>query len=292
MMHRALLIWIGSLTICAQTPPPPQVEATAPAPKFDVVSVKECKDGDTAPPSNSSPGRLSLGCWNLKLLVQYALDIFASGKPDPFAPMVPTLPIEGLPVWANSARYTIDAATEHPQIAAMMMGPMLQELLETRFHLKAHRETREGPVYLMTVAKGGLKLRPTQDGSCVPFDLSKALNGKAGDPVYCGWQKIVRTGSVTVVDIRGIRLSAFARLLHPDGMPVIDQTETQTAGPFDIHLEWGQDQPDSTAGAASDPSPHTSAIVATREQLGLDLHPAKGKREVLVIDRLERPTGN
>jgi uncharacterized protein (TIGR03435 family) len=40
---------------------------------------------------------------------------------------------------------------------AMMLGPMMQRLLEDRFHLKIHRETREGPVYFLTVARGGPK---------------------------------------------------------------------------------------------------------------------------------------
>ena len=52
----------------------------------------------------------------------------------------------------------------------MMRGPMMQALLEERFQLKIHRQTKEVPAYLMTVAKGGLKLQPTVEGSCVPFD--------------------------------------------------------------------------------------------------------------------------
>jgi uncharacterized protein (TIGR03435 family) len=41
----------------------------------------------------------------------------------------------------------------------MMRGPMLRALLEDRFALKIRRETREMPVYLLTVAKGGFKLQ-------------------------------------------------------------------------------------------------------------------------------------
>ncbi|MGO9615251.1 MAG: TIGR03435 family protein [Bryobacteraceae bacterium] len=42
----------------------------------------------------------------------------------------------------------------------MMNGPMLRELLEERVRLKFHRKTREVPIYLLTVAKSGLKLQP------------------------------------------------------------------------------------------------------------------------------------
>jgi uncharacterized protein (TIGR03435 family) len=55
---------------------------------------------------------------------------------------------------------------------------MMQALLEERFHLKTHREVREVPVYIMTVAKGGPKFRPTQEDSCNPFDFSGAKGFK------------------------------------------------------------------------------------------------------------------
>jgi hypothetical protein len=47
---------------------------------------------------------------------------------------------------------------------------MLQALLEDRFNAKLHRETREIPVYFLTVDKGGLKLKPFPEGSCTPID--------------------------------------------------------------------------------------------------------------------------
>lgn len=61
----------------------------------------------------------------------------------------------------------------------MMRGPMMQALLEERFRLRAHTETRQVPVYVMTVAEGGSKLRPTEEGSCNhldPTDLAQPAN--------------------------------------------------------------------------------------------------------------------
>jgi uncharacterized protein (TIGR03435 family) len=43
---------------------------------------------------------------------------------------------------------------------------MLQMLLEDRFKLKIHRETRDVPAYILTVARSGLKLKPLKEGSC------------------------------------------------------------------------------------------------------------------------------
>lgn len=175
----------------------------------------------------------------------------------------------------------------------MMRGPMMQSLLEQRFHLKIHREIREVPVYIMTVAKGGPKLQPTKDGTCKPLDFSEALNMKPGGEPFCVMPTTVRNGQATVLDIRGVPLGIFAKLLHPDGRPVIDRTGLK--GAFDIHLEWEPDAPNTSTpgdGAASDPSPNTSAIIATREQLGLRLDPGKGPSEFLIIDQVERPSGN
>jgi len=263
-------------------------------PKFEVVSIKECKANDPTPPSNSSPGRLSLGCWPLWRLIAEAYDTFASGKVDPLKLLFPR-PLEAAPSWINSARYTIDAKAESPQSGAMMRGPMMQALLEDRFQLKTHRETREVSGYLMTVAKGGLKAKPTAEGSCIsvdPTDFSQSAKADPSGKPYCLNPANPRHGSFEVFDIHGITLAAFASLLHPDGLPVIDRTGV--TGRFDIHMEWesGPSVPAAVGGAASDPSPHTSAIMATRDQLGLRLEPGKGPREVLVIDRVEKPSGN
>ncbi len=68
------------------------------------------------------------------------------------------------PGWMGSDRYNIDAkAEQHPvpnQQYVALQRRMLQTLLRDRFHLAIHRETRELPVYELTVGKGGLKLQP------------------------------------------------------------------------------------------------------------------------------------
>lgn len=259
-------------------------------PEFEVTSIKECKPADRPPPSTSTPGRLSLSCRPLWRLIAEAYETFAAGKVDPLNLLVP-MPLEGTPEWANSARYTIDAKAEGPQSGAMMRGPMMQALLEDRFQVKVHRETREVSGYLMTVAKGGLKAKPTEEGSCNrvdPTDLTQSLKA-----MPCNMPRMIRNGPLVVYDVRGISLDVFSRMLHPDGRSVIDRTGL--TGPFDIHLEWEADAPNSSvpdSGEDSDPSPHASLTVATREQLGLQLAPGKGRRELLVIDRVKRPSGN
>jgi uncharacterized protein (TIGR03435 family) len=117
-------------------------------------------------------------------LIQAAYVIFANGH----AMTNPShIPISGGPEWINSDRYTIDAKPEDPQTLEMMNGPMLQALLEERFRLKVHREVREVPVYSLTEAKTGLKLKPFKEGSCTPVDLFRASNSRAPGVTYCRW---------------------------------------------------------------------------------------------------------
>jgi uncharacterized protein (TIGR03435 family) len=264
-------------------------------PKFEVASIKECTDTDRPPPSTSSPGRLGLSCWPLWRLIADAYETFASGKVNPLNPLVPR-PIEGAPAWVNSARYSIDAKAEGPQSGAMMRGPMMQTLLEDRFQLKIHRETREVSAYIMTVAKGGPKLHRTVEGSCNPIDptdLTQSLKILPGGKPWCLLPTNGSKGPLLVFDVHGMTLDTFCKFLLPKDRPVIDRTGL--SGAYDIHLEWPPDAPNSPApdgGAASDPSPHTSATVAMREQLGLRLDPGKGTREFLMIDRVEKPSRN
>lgn len=154
------------------------------------------------PPATSSPGRLSLGCWQLKRLILEAYEVYADGKVDPLNPFMPLTPIEGDPDWVSSAMYSIDAKTESPQTPAMMRGPMMQALLEERFQLKTHRETREVPVYLLTVAKGGEKLQPAKEGSCLhldPSDLSQAQPLRGAKP--CVFTMAAKKGPNEVLDV-------------------------------------------------------------------------------------------
>ena len=125
-------------------------------------------DGKRGP----SPDRMNLACQPVMNLIRTAYLNFAGGRLNPRN----TTPVDGGPAWINSDRYQITAKAEGTPGMEMMRGPMLQALLEDRFKLKIRRESREVPAYAMTVAKGGPKLKPFEEGSCVPF------NGVGGVP--------------------------------------------------------------------------------------------------------------
>jgi uncharacterized protein (TIGR03435 family) len=158
----------------------------AATPKFEVVSVKPCKAGDGggggrkgASDGSPSPGRLELTCRTVIDLVQIAYIQYADGKLKPPGRHVP---ISGGPPWIDSGRYSIDAKAEGIPGQNVMRGPMLQALLEDRFQLKIHRETREVPVYALTVAKGGLKLQIAQPEGAFPGILTIPCHRHRGRP--------------------------------------------------------------------------------------------------------------
>jgi len=255
------------LAIClAAAIVPPALNAQD-RPKFEVASIKECKYTDRPPPSTNSPGRLSLSCWPLKRLIQDAYEIYADGKVDPLNPFFPSAPIDGIPDWVNSAKYSIDAKSDSPQTPATMRGPMMQTLLEDRFQLRQHRETREVPVYIMTVARGGPKLTPTKDDSCLhidPSDLSQAQPPPGAR--VCAFSTKVRTGTIDAIEVFGVTIDVFAKLLHPGGRPVVNQTGL--TGAYDIHLEQAPDPSGSPSDSEpSDPS-GLSFIAQLRRTLG------------------------
>jgi len=129
---------------------------------------------------NASPGRLTVHCLSLKILIQQAYITYQNGR---FNPLARFVPIEGAKDWLESDLYTIEAKAEGTPTEETMQGPMLQSLLEDRFQLKTHRETREVPVYDLIVAKGGPKLQPF-DGSCTSIsDFTKPSH--VPDPQDC-----------------------------------------------------------------------------------------------------------
>ena len=171
-----------------------------------------------------------------------------------------------------------------------MQGPMLQALLEDRFKLKTHQETREVPVYALTVAKGGSKLKPFLEGSCTALPLTLTRPPLQPGQQYC--KAMVRPQPPTV-HAEGATLTEFSKLVAlVFDRPVIDRTGI--AGKFDIHLEFAVDESTPRLRLSdSDDSPRgVSIFTAIQQQLGLKLEAAKGPGEFLLIDRIERPSGN
>lgn len=267
------VVWIFGVT---------RAPAQSARPQFEVASVKlnpNCPDKQTN--EQFSPGRVNVGCIRLKELIQAAYGTFANGTNSGSA----HLQIFGEPSSFDSYRFDVIATAQADTPMEQMFGPMLQMLLEDRFHLKVHRETRELPVYVLTVSKGGTKLQPTKEGSCVPVDLNHA-NDRV--PNFCGRMTGKPNGLHITDDAYGMTMGEIAGKFLSNRLdrPVIDKTGL--AGLFDAHIEFARDM--AVADAASDDGP--SIFTAVQEQLGLKLSPDRGPVEVLVIDHVEKPSEN
>ena len=287
-------------TQTAHSPGEPPQATTAPAarPRFEVVSIKPCNptvaSGTRVSGGDSSPGRLRIDCGILADtdhtgLIQIAYNRYATGK----LTSTKMIPIEGGPDWIHSARYNIQAESEGHESVLMMQGPMLQTVLEDRFHLRVHRETRQGPVYELAMGKASPNLKRLPEGTCTPAAVGSPL------PVLPEGGRLCRNMAFPRgVRIEGGTLSTLADLL---GMildrPVVDKTGM--TGYFEIQLAFsptdslapGPMPIDGGAPAARTPE-GPDIFQAVQQQLGLRLVPAKGPVDVLVIDHVERPSEN
>jgi len=208
--------------------------------------------------------------------------------------------IIGGPSWIESDHYDIQAKVEgNPSQDEFRL--MMQRLLEDRFKLKAHRETRDLPVFELSPAKSGLKLQAPKEGSCVVANSDglpqAAPNGQVLTP--CG--RLVVQAKTQGVQMSGgkIEMTELARVFsNMLGRTVLDKTGY--AGAFDVHLEFAFD--DALAGiggpravdrpaVSADPT-GPSIFRAVQDQLGLKLDSTKGPVEVLVIDHIEKPAQN
>ena len=257
-------------------------------PTFEVASIK--------PASRQGPRMLRplpnglTGTITLRQLMERAYQV------QPFQ-------ISGGPDWINSERYTIDARAAGPA-GHDQVSLMLQSLLEDRFQLKIHRESHDVPLFDLVLAKGGSKLPPPREGSCRDADPQPEPDGGRMAPPSRGGPRLSRCGGLDVMlESQGARMSGgkvpmreFVRILSGVlGRKVIDRTGL--TGPFDITLDFVPDEttpllPAPPPGAAPSDVLSPPILNALPEQLGLRLEAAKGPVEILVIDRVERPSAN
>ncbi len=254
-------------------------------PQFETVSIKPVKDCNF--PRAQSPPGLSI-CGTTAYFIRTALINYADGKVHPFV----TQSFEGGPSWINSTTdaYWINAKADHVPAPEVARGPMLQSVLEDRFKLKAHFETREVPAFDLSVSKSSAKLQPFVEGSCIILGFYGAPQPPKPGDRYCGLQSAGTERSPIGMsrEIHGIDLDDFCIFLSSIvGRPVINKTEL--ARKFDFYLKYSGD---TTQVAASDdtvPDSYPSIFAALQQQLGLTLTSSKGPGKFLVIDQIEKP---
>lgn len=224
-----------------------------------------------------------------------------------------------VPEWVKHTRFDIEARA--PGVATKdQMRLMMQSLLADRFKLAVHRETRQAPVFAMTLERPGtlgpqLHAHPASDtcsttvfphAASVDAEKSGVQKSAANTgesqtlPIPCGM--IARLPSTVPgrhrIGGRNVTLAMMAESLPAQtGLatfprPVIDRTGLN--GTFDFTLEWTQAMAGDMAvgpnaqGEARGPS----MAQALKQQLGIKLESTKGPVELLVIDHVEMPTTN
>jgi uncharacterized protein (TIGR03435 family) len=183
------------------------------------------------------------------------------------------------PDWLDKEKYDITAKPDgEGQPNDKQWKMMLQKLLANRFQLTFHREKKELPVYAIVVAKSGSKLTKSEgDPNGLPGLFFRGL----GD-----------------LPARNANMADFAGLLQAAVLdrPVVDQTGL--SGRYDFTLKWTPDESQFTGMGAHVPTPTDNPdappdlFTAIQEQLGLRLESTKAPVDVLVIDRIEKPSAN
>jgi uncharacterized protein (TIGR03435 family) len=260
-------------------------QAAAQQPRFDVASVKQCRDENDIGPGRMimSGDRLQLPCVSVIQMIAIAYGKTVAGQWSRFPPSA----IEG-PAWLHELiHYTVEARADRDVGEDVVKGPMLRALLEERFHLRVRQETRQSPAFALTVDRRGSKLK-TFDGTCTPWDTPHPDPPTPQKPLC----KVNRAGKAWVrdVDYHGFTLATVVQQLNGYtgdlGGPIIDRTGIE--GLFDVHLVYlGGDGMAAGADVTVPGLPE-----ALREQLGLTLEKITTPQEFLVIENIERPSGN
>ncbi|HEY5329558.1 MAG TPA: TIGR03435 family protein [Acidobacteriaceae bacterium] len=237
-------ILVAATPVCAQTP------AQTPQ-AFEVASIRAVDpDHETASFPTFPNTQFTMENMSLRILIAIAYGMSDNR-------------ITGQADLLDSAYFTVKAKPGgDTPLTAKQYQPLLQQLLQQRFKLAVHHETKDLPGYALVVAKGGPKLTPAKD-------------------------KDTAAGAYILEDglrSAGISTKTLASLLtRPLGQPVMDKTGIEGNYILDLHF----------APATSTESTFPSIFTAVQEQLGLKLEPQKVPTDFLVIDHVEKvPTEN
>lgn len=167
------------------------------------------------------------------------------------------------------------------------LRPMLQRLLAERFLLKAHRDTRDQPVYALVLARTDGRFGPQLRRStvdCAARRSQRVAAGARGADLATGADPSCDVGVTPgQLRLRGVPLDALSNWLSTIVGDRVVVDRTGLTGTFDADLQYAA-QP---GGVGPHDAP--SVFTAVQEQLGLKLEPSRAAVDVLVIDSVRRP---
>jgi len=292
----AVALTCGAITLRLSAMPQGQDQRL----RFEVASVKPNVSQDRIVQIGQTGTRFTARGVTLALLIRTAYG-------------VQEFQVIGAPPWADSDRF--DVVATMPDVSGAPAVPsggpsrqslMLRALLEERFGLAAHTEKREMPVYAIVVARKDGQLGPSLVRSTVDCAALAASRGRgaapppppAGQLAPCS--SSVGPGAITARSQTMAQLAAaLSRLTNTGsslGRLIVDRTGLD--GSFDVDLRFTPERvPDFGPGGpppgvpAIDPNA-ASIFAAMQEQLGLKLEAQRAPVDVVVIDRVEKPTAD
>ncbi len=227
---------------------------------FDVASIRLTKPGMRGGGIKALPGGQEYRAQGVPLKLMISLMY-----------KVPMRQIKGDPEWLNADRYDVEARVDGAYNVDDL-HTMYQNLLADRFGLKFHIETKEGPVYGLTVEPSGTKMKLNEGTEDFSIPITFTNDGVAGVRVsmnYLSWW--------------------LGQQVQRDDRPVVDQTGLK--GKYDFKLSFAPPLPPDVV-----PPPEfkdrPSLFDALRDQLGLRLKAQTGPVEYIVIDHVEKPSEN
>jgi uncharacterized protein (TIGR03435 family) len=251
------------------TPPRiPRMDANA-SPAFEVATIKPSKPDERNEVFLLGRRRFKAANANLSDLITFAYGVHPKQ-------------VIGAPAWAETDKFDIEAEPDGEGVPSIdQWRIMLQKLLGERCKLSSHHDRKEMPVYILSVSRTGAKLTPSLGNDIGLPGLG--FRGRVGGDVAVFNATI---GDFVNFMTRNVKLDR----------PMIDRTGI--TGRYDFTLDWTPDdsQFGGTGGKLTPPteSPSTlpSLYTAMQEQLGLRLEATKAAADVLVIDRVEKPSEN
>jgi uncharacterized protein (TIGR03435 family) len=259
----AAISWVSVAVISRAQP------SASEGPHFDVASIKLNSDGDyRVYVADNLGGRFSVTGISFRLLMRYGYD-------------VQDFQITGGPRWIGTDRWNVEAKAEgvKDRLPTEQQKRMIQALLADRFKLKVHFEKKKmTPAYALVVERSGPRFKDS-----------------TGD---AGFEVRVSRGHIALKNARVTALTS--QLTRQLGRQVLDKTNLN--GEYDFVLDWTPEAGESSAipgqpgpppdlqSAGDDVKP--SIFTALQGQLGLRLQATKAPLDVLIIDRVEKPTEN
>jgi uncharacterized protein (TIGR03435 family) len=248
-------------------PPPRQMMDPKAAPGFEVATIKPSNSDKPGYIRVNRSGTVTTLNATLLYLVKFAYDLHPKQ-------------VIGAPAWIDADKFDITAKPDQPGSPTVkQLQSVMQKQLAERFGLVFHKEKRELSAYTITVAKGGEKIKKEEDTP----EPSPSFGGPPSGFV-----------------VRNATMAEFATFVLMPFMdqPVVDQTgfgETR----YSFILKFTPDPGMLPPGAGPDaqpPAPDADAppdiFAAMEQQIGLHIKKTKAQVDVMVIDKVAKPSAN